>query len=60
MTQLITDKVMKAKVRELLKDCHPTYTEKDGTVSVCPIDENLVIDKLTTAYQNKLSKEKKI
>ena len=54
------DKVMKAKVRELLKDCHPTYTEKDGTVSVCPLDENLVIDKLTTAYQNKLSKEKKI
>ena len=45
----MTDKVMKAKVRELLKDCHPTYTEKDGTVSVCPLDENLVIDKLTTA-----------
>ena len=22
------DKVMKAKVRELLKDCHPTYTDK--------------------------------
>jgi len=46
----MTDKVMKAKVRELLKDCHPTYTEKDGTVSVCAlVDENLVIDKLTTA-----------
>jgi len=28
----MTDKVMKAKVRELLKDCHPTYTEKEGTV----------------------------
>ena len=43
------DKVMKAKVRELLKDCHPTYTEKDGTVSVCSLDENLMIDKLTIA-----------